>query len=82
MGNLECKNELIQLLFQKYESLLLRREQAAEILNISTASLDRMKRSGVGIQYQKEGESRKNGRIRYPIDAIVDYILSNHIQTV
>lgn len=81
MDNMERKRELIQLLFQKYGSLLLTREQVAEVLNISTASLDRMKQNGVGIQYQKDGQSGKNGKIRYPVDAVAEFIVQSNIQT-
>lgn len=81
MGNNERKKDLIQLLFQKYGSLLLTREQVAEALNISTASLDRMKQNGVGIQYQKDGQSDKNGKIRYPIDSVAEFIVMSNVQT-
>lgn len=81
MGNLERKKELLQLLFQKYGSLLLTREQVAEVLNISTASLDRMKQNGVGIQYQKDGRSGKNAKVRYPIDSVAEFIVESNIKT-
>lgn len=77
----ERRKELLQLLFQKYGSLLLTREQTAEALNISTASLDRMKQSGVGIQYQKDGQTGSNGKVRYPIDSLVEFIVQSNIQT-
>lgn len=77
----ERKKELLQLLFQKYGSLLLTREQTAEALNISTASLDRMKQNGVGIQYQKDSRSGKNGKVRYPIDSVAEFIVQSNIQT-
>lgn len=82
MTHLECQRELTKLIYQKYGSLLLTREQVSEVLSISTATLARMANSAIGVQYQKNGKAGKNGRVRYPIDAVVDYILSNHIQTV
>lgn len=81
MSQDERKKELLQLLFQKYGSLLLTREQTAEALNISTASLDRMKQSGIGIQYQKDGQSGRNGKVRYPIDSVIEFIVKSNIQT-
>lgn len=81
MSQQEYRQELLMLLYQKYGSLLLTREQVSEILNISTATLGRMANRAVGIQYQKDGKTGKNGRVRYPIDAVVSYILSNQVKT-
>lgn len=81
MSQQERRKELLQLLFQKYGSLLLTREQVSETLNISTASLDRMKQDGIGVQYQKNGQVGKNGKVRYPIDAVAEFIVQSNIQT-
>lgn len=81
MGNIERKKELIQLLFQKYGSLLLTREQTAESIGSSTATLDRIRKAGLGPKYLKDGGLSKNGMVRYPIDAVVEYILSTQVKT-
>lgn len=81
MTNQERRKELINLLFQKYGSLNLTREQTAESIGSSTATLDRIRKAGIGPKYLKDGISSKNGMIRYPIDAVVEYVLSAQIQT-
>lgn len=77
----ERRKELLNLLFQKYNSLNLTREQTAESIGTSTATLDRIRKSGLGPKYFKDGKSSKNGMVRYPIDAVVDYILLTQVQT-
>lgn len=81
MTSLERRKELINLLFQKYGSLNLTREQTAESIGSSTATLDRIRKAGLGPKYHKDGVSSKNGMVRYTIDAVVDYILSTQVQT-
>lgn len=81
MTSLERRKELINLLFQKYGSLNLTREQTAESIGSSTATLDRIRKAGLGPKYHKDGVSSKNGMVRYPIDSVVDYILSAQVKT-
>jgi hypothetical protein len=66
-----------------YESLkadycgieMVSRKDAAKILGISTVTLDRMKKDGVGVEYKRIGE-----KVLYPIYALAIYI-SNVQQT-
>lgn len=81
MTSQERRKELINLLYQKYGSLNLTREQTAESIGSSTATLDRIRKAGLGPKYFKDGASSKNAMVRYPIDAVVEYILSAQVQT-
>jgi|688.fasta_scaffold226930_2 hypothetical protein len=75
------KKQLIEMLYTKYGSLLLSRKQCAEATNCSTAKLDRLKKIGLGPQYVKKNDAGKNSTVQYPIDAVVDYILSAQVKT-
>ena len=74
----EEKKQFIKLLVELYSTVILSRKQAAEALNISTATLDRMKDNGVGPTYTKvDTDSKsKNGKVFYPVTALADYLIS------
>ena len=80
----EEKKQYTKMLLDLYATLSLSRKQAAEILNISTATLDRMKDNGVGPQYNKKTTKSRsnNGKVFYPISGIVDYLVDNQVVTV
>ena len=80
----EEKEQLIKLLVEQYSTLNLSRKQAAETMNSSTATLDRMKENGVGPAYIKVDTNSlsNNGRVFYPVTAIADYLTSNQIKCV
>lgn len=75
------RKQLMEMLYSKYGSLLLSRKQCAEATGCSTAKLDRLKKIGLGPQYIKQKEFG-NGTVQYPIDAVVDYIVSQQVKTV
>ena len=60
----EEKKQFTELLIERYSTLNLSRKQTSEALNISTATLDRMKEDGVGPKYTKvdTGSLSKNGK--------------------
>lgn len=76
MGREREKDRIAGLLLQQYNTVNLTRKQAAQALNISTATLDRMKEKGIGPNYTKiETASRSNnGKVFYPITSIADYL--------
>ncbi len=76
------KRQLIELIAKFYSTVNLSRKQAAEILNISTATLDRMRENGIGPSYSKAdtGSLSKNGRVSYPVTAIADYLVNNQVK--
>ncbi len=52
--------------------------QAARIIGLSTVTLDRMKKSGVGMEYKKVVTGTgHNGRVMYPIDEIARFYFEN-----
>lgn len=73
------RQQLLELLFSKYDMLVLTKKQCAKELGCSTATLDRLKDAGLGPQYIK-GKG-KNGSVDYPIDALVDYIIKAQVKT-
>lgn len=76
------KQQLLDLLYGKYGSLILTRQQCAEATGMSTATLDRLKKQGLGPQYIKKSASGKNGSVQYPLDAVVDYIMEARNETI
>ena len=76
------KQQLLEMLFTKYGALVLSRKQCAEAIGCGTAKLDRLKNAGLGPQYIKKKGKGKNGTVQYPIDAVVDYIVSQQVKTV
>jgi len=66
--------EEINLIDPSYKKLVcLNQKQTAEILGISSGSLENWRREGVGPAYKKI-ENGKRGRILYPKSAIVEWI--------
>lgn len=63
----------------KYETLVLSRTQVAEILNISTSTLDRRQKNGFGLAYSKAGEA-KNATVEFSIDDVAEYIISKKMK--
>ena len=78
------KEQFIKLLVEIYSTLNLSRKQASEALNVSTATLDRMKEDGVGPKYTKvdTGSLSKNGKVFYTVTAIADYLTNNQIKCI
>jgi tryptophanyl-tRNA synthetase len=53
--------------------------QTSQILNLSPATLWRMRKEGIGPEYKKRKTTSKsnNGRVMYPISSIADYYFDN-----
>ena len=77
----EEKKQFVKLLVDLYSTVILSRTQAAKALNMSTATLDRMKAQGIGPAYTKvDTNSRSNnGKVFYPVTAIADYLISSQM---
>jgi hypothetical protein len=82
MNTQERKKELFEALFKRYGSLMLSRKEVATIIGVSTATLDRLKKDGNGPPYKKRKTHGPNGSVFYPIDAVVDFVVSNNIKTL
>ncbi len=78
----EEKKQYVKLLVDLYSSVILSRKQASVALNISTATLDRMKKNGVGPAYTKmdTNSKSKNGKVSYPVAAIADYLINSQMK--
>ena len=80
MNNIDKEREqFISLLVKMYSTVNLSRKQAADALNISTATLDRMKANGTGPNYSKINTSSRsnNGKVFYPVTAIAEHLINN-----
>lgn len=77
----EEKKQYVKLLVDLYSTVILSRTQAAKALNMSTATLDRMKAQGIGPAYTKiDTDSRSNnGKVFYPVTAIADFLVTNQM---
>lgn len=67
------EKEIKEMLYAKYNSLVLSRDQVAEILNISVATLDRWRTRGLYLDSKKIGNA-KNSTVQYSIGTVVDYL--------
>lgn len=68
---------VFEVLYHKYKKLLLSKKECAFEINRSCSSLDRDRKSGLGIQYIKED----NGNIYYPLTEIVKFTFSSQSKT-
>jgi len=64
---------MFEVLYNKYKKLLLSKKECAYEINRSCSSLDRDRKSAIGLQYIKENR----GNVYYPLTEIVKYIFSS-----
>jgi len=78
----EEKKQFVRLLVDLYSTVILSRTQAANALNMSTATLDRMRAQGIGPAYTKADTSSRsnNGKVFYSVTAIADYFISSQMK--
>lgn len=76
---LNKQKEMEDRIFDKYESLILSRQQVAKVLKKSITTIDRWRKKGLYLEYSKNGDS-KNATVEYSIDAIARYVISNKIK--
>jgi hypothetical protein len=69
---------IIELLHSKHKKVLLSKKEAAAEVNRSCSSLDRDRKSAIGMQYIKSGD----GNIYYPISEIASYIVRSMTKTL
>ena len=65
-------------LFKKYQSVVLSKKQLGETLGLSTATIDRMRKEGVGPQWRRH----KNRSIQYPLTEVANYVVTNQVKTM
>lgn len=74
------QKELFSLLVKDYGALV-SQKNTAKILNVSIATLYRMRENGVGVSYKKLDSRSKNGTVVYPLQEIVKYLSESNIKT-
>jgi len=60
---------------------LVTQKTTAKILNVSIATLYRMRDQGIGPAYKKLNSKSKNGTVAYPLHEIVKYLTQSNAKT-
>lgn len=68
------KQMMINLIFKRFGALELDRKNTAAVMGVSTSTLARFKRDGVGPKWSKCNESRTT-KVTYAIDDIAEYMV-------
>jgi len=74
------QRELISLMLPVYGAMV-KQNKTAEILNVSLATLYRMREQGIGPSYKKLDSKSKNGTVVYPLQEIIRYLTESNVQT-
>ncbi len=74
------QKELFSLMLPVYGAIV-KQNKTAEILNVSLATLYRMREQGIGASYKKLDSKSKNGTVVYPLQEIVRYLTESNIKT-
>jgi hypothetical protein len=84
MGNkslTEEQKELYSLMLSTYGAVV-KQNKVTKILNVSLATLYRMRDQGIGPSYKKLDSKSKNGTVIYPLQEIVKYLTESNIVTM
>ncbi|MCT7604840.1 helix-turn-helix domain-containing protein [Aliarcobacter butzleri] len=73
------QRELYSLMLPVYGALV-SQKNTAKILNVSIATLYRMREQGIGAGYKKLDNS-KNATVQYPLQEIVRYLTQSNVKT-
>lgn len=76
----EEQREQYSLMLPVYGAMV-KQNETAKLLNVSIATLYRMREQGIGPSYKKLGSKSKNGTVIYPLQEIVRYLTESNIQT-
>jgi hypothetical protein len=74
------QRELYSLMLPIYGALV-SQKNTAKVLNVSIATLYRMREKGIGASYKKLDSNSKNGTVQYPLNEIVKYLTQSNIKT-
>lgn len=69
---------LLDMLYKKYNKLLLSKSECAKEMGVSNSSLDRYRKNAIGPQYIKKAD----GNIFYPISEVIKYIIYSQTKTI
>lgn len=74
------QKELFSLMLPVYGAIV-KQNKTGEALNVSIATLYRMREQGIGPDYKKLDSKSKNGTVVYPLQEIVRYLTESNVQT-
>ncbi|MDY0292775.1 MAG: helix-turn-helix domain-containing protein [Desulfuromonadaceae bacterium] len=74
------QKELYSLMLPQYGAVL-KQTDVAKLLNVSLATLYRMREQAIGPSYKKGDSKSKNGAVVYPLQEIVRYLTQSNIKT-
>ena len=74
------QKELFSLLVKDYGAMV-SQKNTAKVLNVSIATLYRMREQGIGAGYKKLDSKSKNGTVVYPLQEIVRYLTESNVKT-
>ena len=74
------QKELFSLMLPVYGATV-KQNKTSEALNVSLATLYRMREQGIGPSYKKLDSKSKNGTVVYPLQEIVRYLTESNVQT-
>ena len=74
------QKELYSLMLPLYGALV-SQKNTAKILNVSIATLYRMRENGIGASYKKLNSNSKNGTVVYPLQEIIKYVSQSNVKT-
>jgi len=74
------QRELYSLMLPVYGAVV-KQSKATEIINVSLATLYRMREQGIGPSYKKMDSKSKNGTVVYPLQEIVKYLTTSNVKT-
>lgn len=74
------QRELYSLMLPVYGASV-KQSKTTEILNVSLATLYRMREQGIGPSYKKLDSLSKNGSVVYPLHEIVKYLTESNVKT-
>jgi hypothetical protein len=75
------QKELYSLMLPVYGAVVTQKT-TAKILNVSIATLYRMREQGIGAGYKKLDSKSKNGGVVYPLQEIVRYLTESNVKVV
>ena len=75
------QKELYSLMLPVYGAVV-KQNTTAKILNVSIATLYRMREQGIGASYKKLDSKSKNGTITIPLHEIIKFLTESNIKTV
>jgi len=74
------QRELYSLMLPAYGAIV-KQSKVTEIINVSLATLYRMREQGIGPSYKKMDSKSKNGAVVYPLQEIVRYLTTSNVKT-